>query len=137
MKRGFHQLGDTAREILRHVVEKIAGRHPLRQIMDEIDARQTHNAGFARELCQQLTARAGSVRLSDEPDGLGCFYGTYTAEDGEDLRLDVLPPRPLWSGQFGADAADAENWTVFLNGVGVQRAKTIRALATLANLRPL
>lgn len=70
------------------------------------------------------------VRLSDQPDGTGCFYGRLEI-DGDVRGLDVMPPRALWTGDFGDEAADAVCWRVLVDGEEVDRAEAIESLSAL------
>lgn len=57
-----------------------------------------------RVLSQQLSAHlAGNYRvtLNERPDGTAFFYGTFCDESAQSHRVEVMPPRDLWSGDFG------------------------------------
>lgn len=77
--------------------------------------------------------RACSVLVAHtRPDGTGFFYGTFSDETDNSHRVDVMPPRDIWSGDFNAEAAHPTDWVVYLDGEEVQRASSIEALSVLA-----
>ncbi len=102
-------------------------------LMAEAQALDAQNREFSRQLSHQLAGNADRVELSELPDGIGMFYGSYVNAEGERRRLDVMPPRELWLGDFGADAADADNWLVMLDGEELARAASVGALPTIAH----
>ena len=61
----------------------------------------------------------GKLMLKPEQDGMGYFYGTYEGDDGEHVRVDVLPPksfpRPLFAMGRPAEQDDTA-WIVYANG---------------------
>ena len=99
-------------------------------LMAALEKRDEQNKVFSHELATQL---AGNYRITlrERPDGSGFFYGHFYDAKGTVYRLDVMPPKPLWSGDYGMDAADDEHWLVYLNGEEVQRATTIAGLTAL------
>jgi hypothetical protein len=57
------------------------------------------------------------LKLSTSPDGFGFFYG-WAERDGEYVRVDVLPPAHLWSGDIMLEGQkpDPKAWILYLNG---------------------
>jgi hypothetical protein len=57
------------------------------------------------------------LKLSAEPDGFGFYYG-WAERNGEHVRVDVMPPEPLWRGDAKLAEAkpDPKAWTLYLNG---------------------
>ena len=100
------------------------------EVMREAQALDAKNAEYARHLSQRLAGNY-SVTLKDAPDGFGFFYGSFVDESDNTYRVDVMPPRPLWTGDLNAQAADLTHWVVYLNGEEVQRSETIDGLSTL------
>lgn len=102
-------------------------------LMSALEQRDERNKVFSRELITQL---AGNHRLTlnERPDGSGFFYGDFHDENDTPARVDVMPPRPLWSGDFNAEAAHPTDWVVYLDGEEVQRAASIDGLSVLAGV---
>ena len=100
-------------------------------VMAEADALRLRNVAVSRELTAQLAGNSGRVVLSEQPDGLGCWYGRFEDVEGKGCRLDVLPPRSQWTGDMGIEEADPVDWLVMVDGEIVQRAASIDALAAL------
>jgi len=103
-------------------------------ILAQAEVAGEQNKDYARQLERQLAGNH-AVKLSDRPDGSGFFYGDFRDESDTHYRVDVMPPRPLWSGDFGGEAADPEQWIVYVNGEEVERAPSIRALSVLLTKR--
>ena len=57
------------------------------------------------------------IKLSEQPDGYGFFYGTAHRGDTV-VRVNVLPPAHLWSGDMQLDdyKPDPKMWQVFADG---------------------
>lgn len=66
----------------------------------------------------------GKLSLKPEQDGMGYFYGKYTTDTGEVLRVDVLPPRshpkPHYVTAFPEGQHDTD-WIVYANGQEIAR----------------
>lgn len=105
----------------------------MSQVLEEVEALRQRNASFAADLMRQLSGNAGKVELKPEPDGLGFFYGSYFDEHGRQFRLDVMPPRELWTGDVGEQAA-SDSWIVYVNGEELARAPAIDGLSTVASV---
>jgi hypothetical protein len=58
-----------------------------------------------------------NLKLSDEPDGFGFFYG-WGYRNGKPVHVDILPPRDLWRGQISMSEQrpDPKAWIVYING---------------------
>ena len=58
-----------------------------------------------------------NVKLSAQPDGCGFFYGQARMGDAV-CHINVLPPAPLWRGDFKLDdhPPDPTHWQVFADG---------------------
>lgn len=100
-------------------------------VMTEADALHACNRELSRQLVVQLAGNSGRVTLSEHPDGTGCFYGRFEDGEGDGYRVDVMPPRPLWTGDIGEGAADPDNWLVLIDGEEVQRASRVDGLSAL------
>jgi hypothetical protein len=122
-RRGL--LGDALRRILPQDRAAL-----IDGVMAEAEALAGRNREFSQELRRQLAGNHLQVELSEQPDGLGCFYGSVEAA-GVRYRLDVLPPLPLWTGDMGHDAVDPVHWLVMVDSEEVQRAAVIGALSVL------
>lgn len=96
------------------------GRQRKKELSDQ-------NREFAGQLMRQLSGN-GAVQLKGQPDGFGFFYGSFLDAAGEHYRLDVLPPRELWTGDLREEACAADNWIVYLNGEEVERASSVGTL---------
>ena len=55
------------------------------------------------------------LQLSSEHDGLSFYYG-WVSRVEEHVRVDVLPPAPLWRGDTKTVEPDAKSWIVYMNG---------------------
>lgn len=102
----------------------------LETLLAQAEAATAQNAGYARQLAAQIGGNHKLV-MNERPDGSGFFYGNFYDEGGTTYRVDVMPPKHIWSGDCGIDAADDMHWIVYLNGDEVQRAKTIAGLVVL------
>jgi len=62
------------------------------------------------------------LRLSEQPDGLGFYYGDARLGD-EVVRVNVLPPASQWRGQHKLDdhPPDPTRWKVFADGELIAR----------------
>jgi hypothetical protein len=60
---------------------------------------------------------ADKLKLSAEPDGFGFFYG-WAERNGERVRVDVVPPAHLWSGDIKLEGQkpDPKAWILYLDG---------------------
>jgi hypothetical protein len=65
----------------------------------------------------------GTLTLQPEQDGTGCFYGDYVTDDGDRVRVDVLPPRSHPRPYFvlGTDAMHDTDWLAFADGEQIAR----------------
>ena len=75
----------------------------------------------------------GTLTLKPEQDGLGYFYGTYGTDDGDSIRVDVLPPKSYPRPMFVA-ASDAQHdtlWIVYADGEEVARVASRDDVTTL------
>ena len=63
-----------------------------------------------------------TLRLSSEPDGFGFYYG-WAERDGEQVRVDVMPPEHLWRGDIllSDHRPDPMAWTVYADGQELAR----------------
>lgn len=100
-------------------------------MMADADAARVDNASLSAALKRQLAGNH-KLTLSEQPDGLGCFYGSLQIASGTDFRVDVLPPKNKWRGDMNGEAADAVNWVVYLDGEEAARAETIEAFQPLS-----
>lgn len=102
----------------------------LETLLAQAEAVTAQNAGYARQLATQIGGNHKLV-MNERPDGQGFFYGSFYDEGDTTYRVDVMPPKAIWSGDFGSDAAHETQWVVYLNGEEVQRAETIDGLSVL------
>lgn len=100
-------------------------------LMGEAETLRQQNADYAKALSERLAGNY-QLHLNERPDGTGFFYGTFRDETDSSHRVDVMPPRDIWSGDFNAEAAHPTDWVVYLDGEEVQRASSIGALSVLA-----
>jgi hypothetical protein len=99
-------------------------------LLAQADAAHKQNVDYSLELTKHLGGNYKLV-LNERPDGSGFFYGNLHDENGNTFRVDVMPPRHIWSGDFGRDAAHEQDWVAYLNGEEVQRAQAIEGFAVL------
>ena len=102
----------------------------IEQAMAQAEAQRDQNRVFAAELTRALAGNY-EFALNERQDGTGFFYGCFWDDAEHSQRVDVMPPRPFWSGDFGIEAADATHWIVYLNGDEVQRSETIEGLSRI------
>ena len=64
------------------------------------------------------------VELSTRPDGFGFFYGSVRSGD-RTCHINVLPPRPLWTGDFVLDGHEphATDWIIYADGEEIARVR--------------
>ena len=80
----------------------------------------------------------GTLTLKPEQDGMGYFYGQYITDDGEHVRVDVLPPKSHPKPDFlvTTEGMHETDWIIFADGEEVARvparAAVEAALATVA-----
>lgn len=74
-------------------------------------------------------------KLSSRPDGFGFFYG-WVERNGEHVRVDVLPPAPLWEGDFRNPEPDPEAWVVYFDGEEFARVGRREDLVPLITGKP-
>jgi len=69
-------------------------------------------------------------KLSRRQDGYGFYYGEARRGDKK-VRLDVMPPEPLWDGDMRMDAypPDPKAWIVCMDGNEVARVESERDLS--------
>lgn len=65
----------------------------------------------------------GTLTLRPEQDGMGYFYGEYITDDGDRIRVDVLPPRSHPRPHFvlSTDGMHETDWIVFADGEEIAR----------------
>lgn len=58
------------------------------------------------------------LTLKPEQDGMGYYYGQYTADDGTHVRVDVLPPKSHPRPYFVKDNSHMHDtdWLVLADG---------------------
>jgi len=63
------------------------------------------------------------LELKPERDGLGYYYGQYVDDDGNSVRVDILPPRSEAKPAYVFDnsAADPTHWIVYADGEEIAR----------------
>jgi hypothetical protein len=44
-----------------------------------------------------------TLQLNSRPDGFGWLYGSYTASNGDRVRIDIMPPLDQWAGDMQLD----------------------------------
>lgn len=103
----------------------------VESLIADTEALAAANVDYARQLATQIGGNHKLV-MNERPDGSGFFYGNFHDEGGTTYRVDVMPPKDIWSGDFGNEAAHDTQWVVYLNGEEVQRAESIDGLAVLA-----
>jgi hypothetical protein len=62
------------------------------------------------------------IKLSEQPDGFGFFYGEARKGDSV-VRVNILPPEPLWTGSLMLDEhrPDPTHWQVWADGELIAR----------------
>lgn len=66
----------------------------------------------------------GKLSLKPEQDGMGYFYGQYTTDTGQVIRVDVLPPASHPRPRFvmaSPQGQHATDWIVYANGQEIAR----------------
>jgi hypothetical protein len=81
----------------------------------------------------------GQLRLNSEQDGMGYFYGQYKTDDGNVIRVDILPPKsepkPFFVMALPPEQHTTD-WIVYANGEEIARVKRREDLDTL-DIQPL
>jgi hypothetical protein len=85
-------------------------------------------------------ADGARLKLSTSPDGFVFFYG-WAERNGERVRVDVLPPAHLWSGDIMLEGQkpDPKAWVLYLDGeefARVERREDLPAVLGIEGPRP-
>jgi hypothetical protein len=64
-----------------------------------------------------------TLQLNSRPDGFGWLYGSYTASNGDRVRIDIMPPLDKWTGDMQLDGYEPHivDWVVYADGDEVAR----------------
>jgi hypothetical protein len=103
----------------------------IESLTGEAEKLRQQNADYAKALSVRLAGNY-QVTLNERPDGTGFVYGIFYDATDNSHRVDVMPPRDVWSGDFNSEAAHPTDWVVYLAGEEVQRAASIGGLSVLA-----
>ena len=74
----------------------------------------------------------GTLNLKPEQDGMGYFYGEWIGNDGQRIRVDVLPPlsHPIPYFVATTDGMHETDWIVYANGEEIARVQARDTIET-------